>query len=210
MKKAFTIIELMVTVVIVVLIAAASGPALKSSRDRSNLDSAANQIRDLISQTQSYALAPERNIANGYVLVINDGMFNGGAENYGSPTQTALSPGNYGIFSIEGATTRNLIKQGTLSILPTYDSSQGTGYQDPTTTNLFKINFRTLDGAAGCINIYYTDSGWSTSTCNPSVTYVALKITAGGLYKEVKINKITGETEICLCSDSTCATCTST
>jgi len=194
MRKSFTLIELMVTVGIVILIAAISGPALDSERNRANLNAAVTQIRDLISQTQTYALAPERSSADGYVLIIDNVAA-------GTKWGSSFNPGDYGIFSMEGS-NRNLvkrgtIKQGTITITPTYDSTQGTGYQDE---NFFKIHFRTADGVAGCAGVYYDATGsasrvWNSS-CKPSTNYAELTVTVNNNSKKVRINKITGETEI--------------
>jgi type II secretory pathway pseudopilin PulG len=192
MSKSFTLIELMVTVGIVILIAALSGPALNVERNRSNLDAATQQIRDAIAQTQTYALAPERPEATGYVFVLNIGSTD---QNYGTPTSVILAQREYGIFVMVG-TNRINIKRGKIN-QPVTISSNSTGYLD---SNLFKIHFRTTDFVAGCSNCYYDSSPpcvWSgsSSTCHGESAYAELETTLGST-KILKINKITGETEI--------------
>jgi prepilin-type N-terminal cleavage/methylation domain-containing protein len=200
MKKAFTLIELVVVMGIIAFMAAISGPALGPEINRANLSAATTQIRDLVVQTQALAIAPENRSAVGYVLVLN---LNSSAISYGSPSAVTLQKYDYGIFSIIGA-DRNMVKTGHVSA--PVDISCGPsacgGYLD--SNMAFKINFRTSDYAAGCSNVYY-DTPWG-STCGYSGAnnYIEITVTGKTQTKLVRINKITGQTEICLQNGASC------
>ncbi len=179
---------MLVTIGIVILIAAVSGPALDSERNRANLDSAVQQFRDLISQTQAYALAPESPDAQHYLLAINYGL---NQQTFYGPT---LLKNEYGIYVVKNnwGTITN-IKKGKVAALSSISiNSSSTGYIDP--NQLFKIHFRTTDGIAGCSRVYYET--WGTTCSFATNSYAEISIGLGSQTKIIKVNKITGETEV--------------
>lgn len=196
MSKSFTLIELMVTIGIVILLTAVSVPALDLERNRTSLDAGAKQIRDSISHTQIYAFGPENPAATGYLYVLN--IDSNSSHSYGSAT---LLPKEYVIFSMVGV-TRSVVKRGKIDTTGTISfdnqASQGPGYYDDP-NKLFKIHFRTSDGAAGCAGVYYDTAGsaWGTS-CVPDATknYAELTITLNNKSKKVRVHKVTGENEV--------------
>jgi hypothetical protein len=186
MKKSFTLIELLVTVGIIVLLAAAAGPALIIHKNQANLDTAVTKIKDGILETQNYAFAPERSPVDGYVFVLNM-----------SETKTyyyygvGLSPRSYGIFAMGG--TNKLIKNVQINI-PVTLSSSNPGYYDAT-YDFFKIYFRVKDGVAGCNGIYYDDLNWNTA-CASGGDYAEIQVSFANKSKTIRIHKITGQVEV--------------
>lgn len=202
-SKSFTLIELLVTIGIVIVIAAASGPALDSERQRSNLDSAVKQIRDGINQTQTYAQAPESSDATDYAFVLNKN-----AENDASWNSVTIGPHEYAIFAmvptdpttVPPTTSKILIKKSgkIASSNITLTDNASSGYHDG--SDLFKIHFRVPDGLAGCASVYYGDPLWNRgATCNYTVNpYAEITVASNASNtqtKTIKIQKVSGEIE---------------
>jgi hypothetical protein len=87
--------------------------------------------------------------------------------------------------------------------------------------NFFVMTFRKGDGAAGCFYdwpAYYDTPDipfdvrrqWDAcAAMDSSNNYAEIKIKVGTQAKKIRINKITGQTEVCLCDNAdTCGTCT--
>lgn len=71
MKKAFTIIELLVTVGIIALLTAFMIPAFNNLGDREELDNEANRLAGLIIETRSYAQSPRTSGLSSYTVTVN-------------------------------------------------------------------------------------------------------------------------------------------
>ncbi len=235
MHKAFTLIELIVVTAIIAFMAVISGPALSPEINRANLNAAATQIRDLVSETQTYAMGPEQQNQSDYLLVLN---FSNTAQVSPStgpgPTLCPLSPiyyvdpGSYGIFSIAESNPlhtpgtvslcgRNQIKSGLLqSTGITSYSIQNSPYPDSTKTYL-AIYFRTTDYAAGFDGIYYDYSSpniwsnlWDYGGLYPLNPYddAVIVIKGKNQSQEIRVNKITGKVGAYLCNDLNCGSYT--
>lgn len=201
MKKSFTLVEILVTVGIIVLLAAAAGPALKIHQDKANLDNAVTKIKDGILETQNYAFAPERTDPNltGYIFVLN--MSSSPQDYYVGSGGTTLHPRSFGIFAMVGG-TRPVIKTVSLGIPVDLSSSAPAGYGTPGQLKIhFAVKGLTIqveDGTAGCAGIYYDNTtNWDT-TCAPGGDYVQIDVSYANRTKRIRVQKITGQIEICI------------
>lgn len=211
MKKSFTLIELAVAVAILIFIAAISAPSLNLDRKRMMLDSSVKELRDVITQTQTYAFAPENPDAENYVFVLN---LKGSDQTYQHTVN--LEKNHYAMLSVmKNWTVFKVIKQGEIKTPITIEdkSSPNTGFVD--NDKFFKIHFRVMDGLAGCFtatskSCYIGDTGcdWKGADCNGQNLYEEIQLSLDKYNKKLKINKLTGQTEICLCANSICGTCT--
>lgn len=215
MKKSFTLIELMVAVGILILIAASAAPSLSKERQRMNMDAVTKQVQDAIIQTQNYALAPQDPAAKHYyfILQLGSNSFHGipiGSHEYAI------------IWSDKAGTAFKLVKKGQLSSSVKISSvdNANDGYYT-STEKLFKIQFRVPDALAGCSMCYFDSPfpcEWAQKThtvtgvihagCDASTNpFAELQFKAGNQDKKVRVNKMTGITEMCLCTNSSCTTC---
>jgi len=203
MKKSFTLVELLVTIGIIVLLATASLIPLKTHQDKAHLDAAVTQIKDAISKTQNYAFAPEQEDISGYAFVLNISENN--QDYYG----TTLEPRSYGIFTLAPSgslvpATRTLVNSSLIKIPVQLQVPQGcySFYG----TDLFQIFFRLGDGIAGCSCIpdygylrYYDapdPSFWTA--CTIGGDYTDITISYANRQKRIRINKISGQLEVCI------------
>jgi len=228
MHKAFTLIELMVVTAIIAFLAAISGPALSPEINRANLNAASTQIRDLISETQTYAMGPEQKNQSDYLLVLNFSSTSEVSPSTGPASCPStqipnVDPRSYGIFSIAESNPlhtpgtvslcgRNQIKSGLLqSTGITSYSIQNSPYPDSTKTYL-AIYFRTNDYAAGFDGIYYDYSNPTTwnnlwdygGSLTTSYDDAVIVIKGKNQGQEVRVNKITGRVGAYLCNDLNC------
>ena len=73
MKKSFTLIELLLTLLIVVMLTAASLPVIRKFQRSADVKVVANEIKSAVLQAQNYSLAPRVGTAgiNSYSVVFN-------------------------------------------------------------------------------------------------------------------------------------------
>lgn len=175
-SRSFTLIEVMVTVMIIALLAVSGTMALKKHQDRTSLDTAVSQLKNALLETQSYAFAPLDATHTDYIFEVD------------------LNTKIYKIFSRGSSEVE--IKRNTI---PSYVglSSNSTGYVSSNNT-IFRIYFRTKDGTAGCSDPpkYYNDSNFGTTCVFSTNNYAEISVTYSGQSKTIKIQKITGEIEI--------------
>lgn len=225
MNRAFTLIELIVVTAIISFMAVISGPALSPELNRANLNAASTQIRDLITQTQTFAIGPEKEGQSDYLLVLNFGTGthepdNGSGTCFVPPNpDNNLAPGTYGIYSIaetnpphtpETASPcgRVLIKTKTGKLQSSGITSYSINYP-LNAVSVFKVHFRTSDYFAGFGGMY-SDYSCPFGTLDPcqdtweslwnrggtASDYAEIVIKGKNQTKFVQVNKVTGETEI--------------
>lgn len=69
-KKAFTLIEMLVTITIVVIIAASSVISLGMAKKNTSSTTGADELKSLIEELKSFAAGPERELASHYILIV--------------------------------------------------------------------------------------------------------------------------------------------
>ena len=194
MKKSFSLVELTITISIMVMLTAAMGPALLSSQKQADIDSVSKEIRNGVINTQSLAFAPEPGPSGYYPT---DYVFFLNLTGSTVPVGTINIPAYSYVILGQNPSHSWQARAQTINALPAYSfpaSNPSACYHN---ANFFTIYFRVPDGTAGRSNYYYEDTAnWNWGDCYKDGDYVELTITVAGKTKLLKINTITGETEL--------------
>lgn len=181
MKKAFTLIELIVSISILAVIAVAAIPPLLEHQKRAKLEETTTQLKDAILSTQNYAMAPGAVDIDHYSLIINT---SGSPVSYYPPGSTIPVPArSYQLYSFSKSDPPQgvAVSNGNLPEKVTISNNLSLG--DP-----FIISYRTKDGAVGFNSSYYDSPGWMW-TGDP---YFIITLTESGQTRIIKIQNTTG------------------
>lgn len=201
-RKSFTLVEILVTLLVIIVVGAAGSMAYKAQQDRVNIDSDLELFRSAILKTQNLALTRSSQTYKYYVLVVNK---SGAPANFnvGNPSTPATCIDLY-CFTVKKSTMSIFALNDINSEVAVRDSEQKFPEQttlassSPINTNyqnsFFIIYFRANDGAPGFERIFYdsTDqTAWNSLWGSPP-DYADLTLSSAGITKSIEINKVTG------------------
>lgn len=181
--RGFTLIELIVSISILAVIAAASIPALFVHQKRAQLDEVKTQLKDVILSTQNYAMAPGAIDIKEYVLVINKSS-SAVPYNHGN-ISTTIPAKNFRIYSF---TTANP-SVGAVISNGVFSSDVAITTNAPFNGNPSTISYRTKDYAVSFDGIYPDETGFNSSN-------LVITLTESGQSRNIKIQNTTGAVSV--------------
>ena len=182
-KKAFTLIEMLVTTGIILVISTTAVLGFKPATGTTAVVNGAQEIKSLVEELQSFAVGPERERATHYILIIQ----NSGTGNYCNNSLDST-----GIFkqymicatTLKDITNANLDTDFNRVIAGHLETNVGLNSSDITAfNNAYIINARTYDSQLG-FNLLYKDS------TPPSLDSGNITVSSGTLTKQVNINAL--------------------
>jgi len=172
---------------------------LLSGQKQADIDSVSKEIRNGVINTQSLAFAPEPGPSGYYPT---EYIFFLNLKNSKISIGTVNIPAYSYVILGQNPSHSWQARAATINALPTYTFPATTPSKCYHNNDFFRINFRVPDGMAGRSDYYYEDTAdwnWDSgdgTSCYASRDYIELTIAVAGKTKLLKINTITGETEL--------------
>ncbi|MBM2820423.1 MAG: hypothetical protein HW405_183 [Candidatus Berkelbacteria bacterium] len=200
--KSFTLIEMLVTIMIVVLITSVSVLSLGSAKSAETVSTQGDELKGLIDELKSYAAGNDRDRAGNYVLIIQTSGATGTdyCNQPAAANRNSLIKNEYMIcetqdkdissYTLPGSldnSNLNRVRAGSLNSDLTI-ASAGFDPANPTSSvNPIVINIRAYDGQVG-YGLKYCDS--SSTYCGP--TFPTITLTKSDQTQTLTLNSILG------------------
>lgn len=181
-RNSFTLIEMLVTVMIVVIITAASVVSLGAAKKATNSTTGADEVKSLIDELKSYSTGPEREKATYYILIIKTSS---GSTSYCN--NHSISQNQYLICATTSKAIPTDLNGGFYRVRADHLQSE----VDLTPSGVIIYSIRTNDGQMG----YYSGTSfYFPETAGFSNADQTIGVTKDNFTKNVIINPFTGTT----------------